>query len=128
MGCFRDAAARNPDDPRIPTASALAALAKNRPDVAIRLAEDAPGRFGDYVPLLRVLGASYYRKGDYPSSQVVLQQALSLDKSDALAYFLLGCTLAKLGQSDAAETALAHARQLGPIARRVARPEARRAW
>jgi tetratricopeptide (TPR) repeat protein len=114
MGSFRDAAARNPNDPRIPTASAVAALAKNRPDVAIQLADDALGRFDDYAPLLRVLGASYYRRGDYASSQLVLQQALSLDKSDALAYFLLGCTLAKLGQSDAAEANWRHARQLGP--------------
>ena len=50
-----------------------------------------------------MLGAAYYRSGDYQSSQVALQQALSLDKSSALAYLLMGCTLAKLGQQQAAD-------------------------
>jgi Flp pilus assembly protein TadD len=104
---------QNPNDPSIPTAAAIAALADNRPEDAIRLAEEARGRFGDHVPLLRVLGASYYRLGDYASSQRVLQQALSLDNSDPLAYFLQGCTLAKLGDRDAAEAHWRYARQLG---------------
>jgi tetratricopeptide (TPR) repeat protein len=114
MACFRDAAAQNPNDPQIPIASAVAALRQNQPDVAIQLAEDALQRFPSSGPLLRLMGAAYYRKGDPESSELVLRQALSLDKSDALAYFLMSCTLTKLGQEEAAATHLRRARQLCP--------------
>jgi len=50
-----------------------------------------------------------------------LRQALSLDKTDGLSYFLMGCTLAKLGKTDAAEQQLARAAELEPSFRSVPR-------
>jgi Flp pilus assembly protein TadD len=102
----------NPHDPQIPIAAAVSALRRNQPDVAVALLEPSLKRFAESAALRRILGAAYYRLGDYESSQVVLQQALSLDKSSALSYFLMGCTLAKLGQTAAAETHFRQARRL----------------
>jgi tetratricopeptide (TPR) repeat protein len=113
---FREAMALKPDDPHIPVSSAISALRQNEPDVAVALLEpllQAPG-YSDSAAIRRILGAAYYRLGDYDSSQVVLQQALSLDKSSALSYFLMGCTLAKLGQLSAAETHFRQAQRLDP--------------
>ena len=61
-----------------------------------------------------VLGAAQYRLGDYQAAQVAIAQALSLDKSDALAYFLMGSTLVRLGQTTAAERQFAEAARLDP--------------
>jgi len=105
---FREAAAFRPNNPQILISASTAALRHNYPDLAIELIVPAERRLGDSAVLKRVLGAAYYRLGDYRSSQVALQQALSLDKSSALAYFLMGCTLARLGQAESAE---AHFRQ-----------------
>ena len=55
-----------------------------------------------------------YRLGDYAAAQVAIAQGLSLDKSDALAYFLMGSTLARLGQAEAAERQFAEAARLDP--------------
>jgi tetratricopeptide (TPR) repeat protein len=109
---FREAMAMNPHDPQIPISAAVSALRRNQPDVAVALLEPSLKRFAESAALRRILGAAYYRLGDYESSQVVLQQALSLDKSSALSYFLMGCTLAKLGQTAAAETHFRQARRL----------------
>lgn len=111
---FRQAAALDPDNPQIPTTAAIAALRRRSPQVAMVMAQEALVAFPNWTPLLRTLGTAYYRQGDYESSQLVLQQALSLDKSDALAYFLLGCTYTKLGQSEAAEACFAEARRISP--------------
>lgn len=64
--------------------------------------------------LYRVLGAAHYRRGEYQAAQNALAQALSLDKSDALAYFLMGSTLAKQGQSETAARCFAEAARLDP--------------
>jgi len=114
LAAFRQAAALEPGNPHIPTAAAIAALNQGSPQVAVVVAQEALRTFPRWTPLLRTLGAAYYRQGDYESSQLVLQQALSLDKSDALAYFLLGCTHTKLGQSDAATTCFTEARRIDP--------------
>ncbi|HUT95186.1 MAG TPA: tetratricopeptide repeat protein [Thermoguttaceae bacterium] len=111
---FREAMALKPDDPRIPISAAISALGHNQPKVAVVLLEPLLEVFPDSAAIRRVLGAAYYRLGDYQSSQVVLQQALSLDKSSGLSYFLMGCTLAKLGQLTAAETHFCQARRLDP--------------
>jgi len=117
---FRQAAACEPNNPHIPTTAAIAALRQNRPDVAIVVAQEASAVFPRWTPLLRTLGTAHYRQGDCQSSQLVLQQALSLDKSDALAYFLLGCTHAKLQRPRDAEACFAEARRLNPsLATRV---------
>ena len=111
---FREAMALKPDDPRIPISAAISALRHNQPEVAVVLLEPLLEVFADSAAIRRILGAAYYRLGDYESSQVVLQQALSLDKSSGLSYFLMGCTLAKLGQLTAAETHFCQARRLDP--------------
>jgi len=112
--CFWEAAALKPDDPQIPISAAVSSLRHNQPEVAIELLEPAVVAFPDSAALQRILGTAYYRRGDYKSSQLALQQALSLDKSSALSYFLLGCTLVKLGQSEAAETCFRQARVIDP--------------
>jgi len=111
---FREATAANPDDPGAPIAAAVSALRHNRPDVAVALLEPLLKRFPKSAAIRRVLATAHYRLGEYESSQVVLQQALSLDKSCGLSYFLMGCTLAKLGQRTAAETHFCQARRLDP--------------
>ncbi len=111
---FREAIALKPDDPRIPISAATSALRHNQPEVAVALLEPLLEVFADSAAIRRILGAAHYRLGDYESSQVVLQQALSLDKSSGLSYFLMGCTLAKLGQLTAAETHFGQARRLDP--------------
>jgi Flp pilus assembly protein TadD len=114
LSYFRQAAALKPDNPQILVAAAAAALRHNQPRVAVDLLAPAQKRFGDVPAVHRILGASYYRLGDYSSSQLALQQALSLDKSNALAYFLMGCTLAKLGQTESAEAHFRQARAMDP--------------
>lgn len=114
LAYFQEAMALNPDDPQIPISAAISALRHNQPDVAVVLLEPLLDRFPDSAVACRILGAAHYRLGDYESSQVALQQALSLDKSSALSYFLMGCTLVKLGRSAAAETHLRQAGRLDP--------------
>jgi len=111
---FREAMAVDPHNPQIPTAAAVSALRHNQPDVAVSLLEPVLGAFPESAAIRRILGAAHYRLGDYRSSQVVLQQALSLDNSSALSYFLMGCTLVKLGQPAVAETYFRQARRLDP--------------
>ena len=43
-----------------------------------------------------------------------MKQALLLDKGNPLSYFLMGCTLVKLGEQPAAEEFFRQARQLDP--------------
>jgi tetratricopeptide (TPR) repeat protein len=114
MTHFRNAIAAKPDDPQVPTAAATAALRYNQPGAAIELIEPAVKVFPKSAALHRILAASYYRRGDYAASQVAAQQALSLDNSSALSYFLVGSALARLGQPEAAETHLRQAQRLDP--------------
>jgi tetratricopeptide (TPR) repeat protein len=114
MDYFRQAIGTKPDNPQIPISAAAVALRANRPELAVELLTAASKRFPASAAVYRMLGAAHYRTGDYKSSQVALQQALSLDKSSALSYLLLGCTLAKLGQNEAAEANFRQARTLDP--------------
>ena len=114
MARFREAAAANPDDPQIPISSAATALRHNRPRLALDILTQARQRLPDSAASCRILGVAHYRLGDYQSSQVALQQALSLDKSAALSYFLMGCTLAKLDQFESADAHFRQARIIDP--------------
>jgi tetratricopeptide (TPR) repeat protein len=105
---IRRAWAANPQDPQIPISGAGLLLRYHQPEAAVSLLREAAERFPNTPGIHRMLGVGYYRLGDYPASQVALRQALSLDKSSALSYFLMGCTLAKSGQPEAAA---AHFRQ-----------------
>ncbi|MBN2291306.1 MAG: hypothetical protein JXM70_02710 [Pirellulales bacterium] len=114
MEFFNQAQAAIPNDPQIPTLAAVSALELNRADVAVSLTKPAIVRFPGSAALHRTMGVACYRCGDYESSQVVLQQALSLDNTNALTYFLQGCALSKLGESEAAQTHLRQAATLDP--------------
>ncbi len=100
---FQKAIAAQPDNPQVPLSASATSLRSNRPDLAIALLTPASKRFATSAPIFRMLGAAHYRAGDYQSSQVALRQALSLDKSHALSYFLMGSALAKLGKSGQAD-------------------------
>ena len=100
-------------DSGTPLERAAAALAANDAQQAIDAATQGLKESPDQAePLYRVLGTAYYRRGDYAAAQSALAQALSLDKSDALAYFLQGHVLDKLGQTDAAARSFAEAARL----------------
>lgn len=114
LDCFRQAAALKPDNPQIPISAAAVALRANHPQVAVELLMPVAKQFPKSAGVHRMLGAAHYRLGYYKSSQVALQQALSLDKSSALSYLLMGCTLAKLGQGEASEAHFREARALDP--------------
>jgi len=116
---FQRAVAERPNEPQIPITAAISALRYNRPEVAVEILEPAAAQFPLSATVRRILGTAYYRRGDYHASQLALQQALSLDKSHALSYFLMGCTLVKLGNPEAAEQHFRQARLLDPKYRAV---------
>jgi tetratricopeptide (TPR) repeat protein len=93
---------------------AVTALRNDKARNAADIAAAALRRHPRSAALARVLGAAQYRLGDYQAAQVAIAQALSLDKSDALAYFLMGSTLVRLGQTTAAERQFAEAARLDP--------------
>ncbi len=114
LAYFQEAMSLRPDDPQIPADAAVCALRHNQPALVVSLLEPLLEVFPDSAAIRRILATAYYRLGNYQSSQVVLGQALSLDNSSALSYFLMGCTLVKLGQPAAAETCFRQARSLDP--------------
>jgi len=109
---FLEGTSTQPDNPHVPIASAVLALRHNHPEVAIFMLRGAVLTFPNSATTHRILGMAYYRMGDFAASQLELQQALSLDKACALTYFLLGRTLSKLGQREAADGYLLQAEQL----------------
>jgi Tfp pilus assembly protein PilF len=104
----------NPNDPQIPISAAVAALESNQPETAASIARLGIAFHPSCARLHRTLGAALYRTGDYSCSQVALQQALSLDNSAALSYFLMGCVSEKLGDTEAAQSNFARAAELDP--------------
>jgi tetratricopeptide (TPR) repeat protein len=111
---FQKAISLRPDDPQVPISAAVAALREDQPAVAVELLTVAAKQFPKSAAIHRTLGAAHYRQGDYRASQVALQQALSLDKSSPLTYLLMGCTLRRLGQIEAAESHLRQAQTMDP--------------
>lgn len=94
-----------PAGPTVESAVRLAvdALQSNQPDVALDLLRDALAQFPDSAVLWRTLGAAHHQKGEFQSAQSALRQALSLDNSSPLAYFLLGQSLRSQGQQEQAK-------------------------
>ena len=82
--------------------SAVDALQSNQPDVALEILRGSLSQFPDSAALWRALGAAHQQQGDDQSAQSALRQALSLDNSSPLAYFLLGQSLRSLGQHEQA--------------------------
>jgi tetratricopeptide (TPR) repeat protein len=109
---FQRAIATAPDDESVAVSAAVAGLRHDQPEVAAELAQSALSRWPKSAALYRTLGMAEYRREHWQPAQAALRQALSLDNSHALSYFLLGCTLSKLGQDQEAERNFCHARQL----------------
>jgi tetratricopeptide (TPR) repeat protein len=103
-----------PNTPQVPIRAAVLALRHRQPQLAVFVLQPLEKQFSDSAPFFRTLGTAYYRQADYRRAQSALQQALSLDNSNALAYVLMGCTLEKLGQNEAAATHLEQAARLDP--------------
>ncbi len=118
---FRNAAEADRHNPQIPVDAAVLALEHNHPAIAVDLLKPAAEKFSQSAAVYLTLGAAYYRLGDYSSSQVALRQALSLDNSNGLAYLLMGCTLEKLGQPEAALVQWERAAAVCPRYRHVRR-------
>jgi Tfp pilus assembly protein PilF len=101
-------------NPHAVVRAGVLALRYEQPELAIQVLKPAQSRFSDSAALERTLGMAHYRKGDFPAAQTSLERAISLDKSHALSYLLMGCTLEKLGQTQAAAAHLDQARRLDP--------------
>jgi tetratricopeptide (TPR) repeat protein len=112
--CMQQALTAEPENRQLAVAASVLTLRYNQPDLALDLAQSALSRFDDDAPLLRVIGLAHYRRGDFESSQLALQQALSLDNGHPLTYFLLGHTLQKLGDTAAAEQYFVQSRRANP--------------
>lgn len=111
---LHQAEARDPHNPQIPLAAGVLALKHGQPELGLRILRGAKQRFPDSAALDRQLAVAHYRLGDYQAAQAALEDALSLDNSSALSYFLLGCTLAKLGAHASAEECFRQARRIDP--------------
>ncbi|MHB8903097.1 MAG: tetratricopeptide repeat protein [Thermoguttaceae bacterium] len=104
----------SPNDPQVAISAAVAALEANQAETSASIARLGIAFHPSCAGLHRTLGAALYRTGNYRSSQVALQEALSLDKSAALSYFLMGCVLEKLGDTESARAQMARAAELDP--------------
>ena len=104
----------DPDAPQVPIRAAVLALRHRQPQLATFVLQPLERRWTDSAAFWRTLGTAYYRQADYPRAQRALQQALSLDNSNALSYVLMGCTLEKLGQTETAAEHHEQARRLDP--------------
>jgi Flp pilus assembly protein TadD len=114
LAAFYRAASAHPDDQQIPLDAAVYSLRQDRPEAAIAIATAGLQNFPDSPALYRVLGMAQYRHMEFAAARVSLGRALSLDKSNALAYFLMGSTLARLGEADAARQQFDEAARLDP--------------
>ncbi len=94
--------------------AAALALRSDALPLAVQLAGDALQRYPRSAGLYRIRGAAEYRLGDYQSAQSSLRQAVSLDNSHPLAYFLLGLTCERLGESNEAAQHLQQAAAIDP--------------
>ena len=104
----------DPNSAQLAVRAAVLPLRHQHPELAIFVLQPLADRFSESAPFKRTLGMAYYRQGNYQAAQRALEQALSLDNSSALAYLLLGCTLEKLGQADAAKSRFEQAHRLEP--------------
>jgi tetratricopeptide (TPR) repeat protein len=104
----------DPDSPRLPIRAAVLALRHKYPELAVFVLQPLAQRYNDSAAFHCTLGTAHYRLGNYQAAQRALEQALSLDNTSGLAYLLMGCTLEKLGQTEAAKTHLEQAGRLNP--------------
>jgi Flp pilus assembly protein TadD len=119
---IRIAVEDDPHDPHIPVATATEALKHHNPKAAVDILLPAARQYPDSAAVFRSLGIAHLQTGDFSAAQKDLQRSLSLDKSSALSYFLMGCTMTKLGQHEAADANFRQAEALDP--RYAVRPQA----
>ncbi|MGD9722403.1 MAG: tetratricopeptide repeat protein [Pirellulales bacterium] len=108
------AVALDSEPPQAAIRAAVLALRYAHPELAVFVLQPFAQGSNHSAALARTLGAAYYRQGDYARAQSALEQALSLDNTNGLSYLLMGCTLEKLGQSEAAKSNLEQAGRLDP--------------
>ena len=106
--------ARSSSKPHNRIEAAALLLKHNQPEHAQRYAHQAVLQMPESSVPLRTLGLAYYRGGAYDKAQPALRKALSLDRSHALTYFLLGQTERKLGNHETAQRLYEHAARLDP--------------
>jgi tetratricopeptide (TPR) repeat protein len=109
---FREAQRAAPDDPNVPLAACVSAIKHDELELAVEIAHGGITAFPESAGLHRALGTAQYRLGDLPEAKASFERAISLDKAHPLSYFLMGSTLKKLGQTEAAEQYFRQARQL----------------
>jgi Tfp pilus assembly protein PilF len=102
-----------PQNPHIRHSAALAALSANQNDLAAELLMDPEYPISS-ASSYRLLGVAHYRRSDFTAAKTALGQAIVLDNSDALAYFLMGHTLRRMGDEQAADEHFERSRQLDP--------------
>jgi Tfp pilus assembly protein PilF len=111
---IRQAQQADPTDGKIPLSAAILALKHDELEMAVEIAQTGIKRFPESAGLYRTLGAAQYRLGEFKPAKDSFERAISLDKSHPLSYFLLGSTLKKLDQSEAAEAYFRQAERLDP--------------
>ena len=109
-----DLEALGPNNPQNRLRAAVIAMRHEKPELAAEIAAAATVRFPKSAEAFRILGTAKYRLRSYPAAQTALATALSLDNSSGLSYFLMGCTLTKLGKPEAAASHFARAAELDP--------------
>jgi tetratricopeptide (TPR) repeat protein len=102
------------DNPQIPISAAVIALQHAQPQLAIELLQEGQRAFPRCAGIHQSLALAFYRIGNYEASQVAARQALSLDNTSPLTYFLLGSTAARLGSTDEAQRYLEQACRMDP--------------
>jgi tetratricopeptide (TPR) repeat protein len=109
---IRQALDLEPENSRLLYRVALEALRSNHPEIASAIMEPALEQLPPTSELYRLYGLSLYRQQQFRPAEIALRKAVSLDNRDALAYFLLGRALARLGQSDRSQEFLTEACRL----------------
>lgn len=110
----RRAISNNPDNPQTAIAAATLLVEHEELQAAIRLLDDALRHWPRSASCYRILGVAHYRHGDYAQSVSALRHAVSLDKSNALSYFLLGLALDKVGHREEADRLYHQATRIDP--------------
>lgn len=105
-----DAAPAEPGrQPQAAVDAAVAALRQNRIPAAIQIATTSLKQSPDNAALWRTLGMAHFQNGDLAAAESALTRAIALDRSSALACYLMGSTLARAGRSEEAADYFARA-------------------
>ena len=98
----------------VPQLVALEAIKTNHPEVACPILKASVQQFPQSTELYRLYGVALYQDQQYAAAENALRKAVSLDNRNALAYFLLGQVLSRVGQSDQSQQCLTEAVRLDP--------------